>query len=152
VQPNIAYTFCVLRYVHDPVVGEMLNVGVLLYAPTAAYLGFRFEQETRRLSATFADFDVENFRHYIARMETALQHIADAMQPFAPLSEPPQSIEAITHLVFPDTGGSFQPGVVLAGIADNLPVELELLFDRMVASQYKRETKILRNDEEVWTV
>ena len=32
------YTFSVLRYVHDPVSTEFVNIGVAVYAPAAKYL------------------------------------------------------------------------------------------------------------------
>ena len=135
---NIPYTFRVIRYVHDPSIGEMLNVGVMLHAPAADYLGFKFEPQTRRLSMTFVGFDEENFRHHITRIETALQRVAEDMQPNLRFSEHPQSMEAVTRLVFPDTGGSFQPGAVLAGITDDPTIELEILFNRMVTSTSNR--------------
>lgn len=136
---NIPYTFRVIRYVHDPAVGEMLNVGVLLHAPAAHYLGFKFDSRTSRLSTTFVDFDGENFRCHITRIETVLRRVAEDMQPNLGLSEPRHSIEAVTRLIFPDTGASFQPGAVLAGITDDPAVELDILFERMVASQTNRE-------------
>ncbi len=149
---TIPYTFRVIRYVHDPAVGEMLNVGVLLYAPADNYLGFKFEPLYSRLSTTFVNFDGENFRRYINRMEVALQRMSERVQPSLDLYKPPQSMDALTRLIFPDTGGSFQPGTVLAGITDDPAVELEIIFERMVTSQYKREPKIRRDDNDVWTV
>ena len=149
---TIPYTFRVIRYVHDSAVGEMLNVGVLLHAPAANYMGFKFEPLYSRLSSTFVNFDGENFRRYISRMEAALRRVAEGVQPSLGLYEPPRSMEAVTRLVFPDTGGSFQPGPLLAGITDDPAVELEIIFERMVASQYRRETKTRRDDEEVWSV
>ena len=138
---TIPYTFRVIRYVHDPSVGEMLNIGVLLYAPDAAYLGFKFVSEplSSRLSNTFVNFDGENFRRYISRMEFALQRVGESVQPGLGLCEPPRTLDAITRLVFLDTEGSFQPGPVLAGITDDPAAELEIIFERMVTSQYKRE-------------
>ena len=147
----IPYTFRVIRYVHDPAVGEMLNVGVLLHAPTADYLGFKFDPLYSRLSTTFVNFDGENFRRYVSRMEAALRQVAEGVQPSLGLYEPPHSMDAVTRLVFPDSGGSFQPGAVLAGITDDPAVELEVLFEHMVASQVKKEPRTRRNDDDVWT-
>jgi hypothetical protein len=59
---------------------------------------------------------------------------------------------ALSRLIWPDTGGSFQPGPILAGITNDPEAELEILFERMVASQYQREPKTRRTDEEVWTL
>ena len=111
---TISYTFRVIRYVHDPAVGEMLNVGILLYAPSDQYLGYKFETLYSRLSNTFVNFDGDNFRRYLSRMETALRRVAERLQPSLDLYEPPRDLEAVTRQVLPDTGGSFQPGPILA--------------------------------------
>lgn len=148
---TMTYTFRVIRYVHDPAVGEMLNVGVLLHAPEAHYLGFKFEPLYRRLSNTFVNFDGESYRRYINRVETALRRVAEKIQPSLDLTAPPGDLEAITRLVLPDSGGCFQLGPMLAGITDEPAGELEIIFERMVASQYRQESRTRRTDDDVWT-
>ncbi|MBP6600902.1 MAG: DUF3037 domain-containing protein [Verrucomicrobiales bacterium] len=44
------YSFCFLRYVHDPLSAEFVNVGVVLWAPQSRYLGYQFPLNYRRLS------------------------------------------------------------------------------------------------------
>jgi hypothetical protein len=146
------YTYRVIRYVHDPAVGETLNVGVLLYAPSVPYLGFRMEPLYERLSTTFANFNGDNYRTYGQRLETALHRWAERVQPNLGLYEAPKDLMALSRLIWPDMGGSFQPGPILAGITNDPDAELEALFERMVTSQYKRELKTRRTDDEVWTL
>jgi len=43
------YSFCFLRYHHDPLSGEFANVGVLLWAPDSSFLGFRCSKKFARL-------------------------------------------------------------------------------------------------------
>ena len=38
--PKTAYSFVVLRYMHDVFTREFVNVGVLLHAPGVGFLGF----------------------------------------------------------------------------------------------------------------
>ncbi len=54
---KIPYTFSVLRYVHDPVTTEFVNVGVALYAPDAKYLSAICTPYYARLSEIFGDVD-----------------------------------------------------------------------------------------------
>ena len=35
---KVAYSFSVLRYVHDPVTQEFINIGVAVFSPEAKYL------------------------------------------------------------------------------------------------------------------
>lgn len=148
----IAYTCRVIRYVHDPAVGEGLNVGVVFHAPSARFLGYRFEPLYARLSDTFAGFDGASYRRHVSRMDAALSSLRERLQPNLGLFEVPGDLEALTRLFLPDTGGSFQPGSILAGITDDLAAEVEVVYERMVASQYKRTLKTRRTDDEVWTV
>lgn len=57
-----AYTFSVLRYVHDPVTAEFVNIGLALYAPTAKYLNAICTSHYQRLSTMFEPIDGEHFR------------------------------------------------------------------------------------------
>lgn len=44
------YSFCFLRYIHDLLSAEFVNVGVVLWALQSGYLGYRFTSRFRRLS------------------------------------------------------------------------------------------------------
>jgi hypothetical protein len=150
---KIAYTYCVVRYVHDPAAGEMLNIGVLLFAPDANYLGLQLEARYERLSGAFAGFDGENYKRVLRRLESAVE----AIQARPARSEllfdvvaPLQNLTEITHTICPDEDLSFRFGVPLAGIATDPEEALARIFDRLVASQcdYKRDER--RSDEQVW--
>ncbi|MGO9273834.1 MAG: DUF3037 domain-containing protein [Terriglobia bacterium] len=64
---KIPYTFSVLRYVHDPVTTEFVNVGVALYAPDAKYLSAictpHYARLSDRLSEMFGRVDGEVEKH-----------------------------------------------------------------------------------------
>ena len=62
---KIPYTFTILRYVHDVLSGEFINVGVVLYAPQARFLDAKFTTRYVRLSKMFNDVNGEHFRHNI---------------------------------------------------------------------------------------
>lgn len=148
----IPYTFRVVRYVHDPALGERLNVGVLLYAPDGNFFGAKFESLYSRLSGAFLNFEGENYRRHLNRLESAFRRVSEEALPHLELFDAPRNLETLTRQVIIDTGGSFEPGVLLTGITDDPAAELEIIFDRMVASQYRRETKTHRTDEDVWAV
>ena len=41
---KIPYTYCLVKYVHNPAAGEMLNIGVLLCAPSISFIDARFNE------------------------------------------------------------------------------------------------------------
>jgi hypothetical protein len=73
----IAYTYSILRYVHDPAVGEALNIGVVLYAPSVRFLAVRLEYRYQRLSQTFAGFDGDQYRTALRQLESAIEWVKD---------------------------------------------------------------------------
>jgi len=54
--------FLMVRYVPDPVRGESLNVGILLYCREKRYLGCLFLQDLRRIRNFHAQADSQFFR------------------------------------------------------------------------------------------
>src|SRR5689334_18163474 len=67
------YSFCILRYAHDPTAGECLNIGVLLVSEQAPFLDLRFEYRLERLSAAFAGFEGERFKQVLRYFEGAIE-------------------------------------------------------------------------------
>ena len=70
------YSFCFLRYVHEPHSGEFADVGVLLWAPGSRFLGFKASQKFRRLSHFFHGFQPRDYRNLIARIETQFEKLS----------------------------------------------------------------------------
>jgi hypothetical protein len=150
---NIAYTYCIVKYVHDPVAGETLNIGVLLYAPDVQYLGFKFESRYKRISECFADFDGDQYRRTLRQFEGAMntlwEQLTEGMSPV--LWDMPSDVHALASRLWSDPDVSFRLGPVLAGITKDPADALERLFVRMVTSQYERVQIPTRSDEEVWS-
>ena len=56
------YTFTVLRYVHDIVAGEFVNVGVALYAPDVRYVSAICTPRYGRLNKVFLEVNGDHLR------------------------------------------------------------------------------------------
>lgn len=57
-----AYTYTLLRYVHDVASGEFANVGVVLLAPEARYAGALCRGTHGRVSRFFPDMERDGFK------------------------------------------------------------------------------------------
>lgn len=147
------FTYRVLRYVHDPVAGETLNVGIILFAPGVPYLGVVVDTHYERLSKTFSGFNGENFRQILRRLDVAVNRFRQTHLDVLPLAERPETVDQIAKKIWPDEGLSFTMGSTLAGVTEENPEE-ELcdIFDRLVLSQYPRDEKQARTDDDVWNV
>lgn len=149
---KIAYTYCLVRYMHDPKVGEMLNVGVLLCSPEPGYVGIRLNRHYERLSRTFAGFDGEHYRGITDGIENSVQKLRprnDVPKLFQ-VKERIETVEDVIRMIAPDRGLSIQFGPVLAGLAEYPEAELEHIFAESVISQYPQKAKVGRDDEQVW--
>jgi Protein of unknown function (DUF3037) len=150
---TIPYTYSVLRYLHDPAAGEMLSVGVAVYAPGAPYVAARLDHHYERLSQAFADFDGDHYRKSLRQFEAAIDRLRNGWAAGLPSSwELPPDVGSLTGQIWPDAGLSFRFGPVLAGVTKDLEEALSSLFTRMVTSQYVRGQAERRSDEGVWSV
>ena len=151
---TISYTYSVIRYLHDPAVGEMLNIGVILCAPEVKFIEARLEYRYERLSDAFVDFDGDHYRRTLRQFTVVLdilrQRITDST--LFDMWDIPSDVRLVADQAWPDRDLSFQIGDVMAGITDNPEEALVSVFDRMVASQYVRATVEKRTDDEVWSV
>lgn len=140
---KIPYSYCVLRYVHDPGAGETLNIGVLMYAPTVPWIGIRVEKRFRRLSETFRGFDRENFRTILRRLESGVQRMQSRLGDIPGLEAHPTDVNGLGLELWPDPDVSFRFGPKLTGVTTDLARTLDELFERMITSQTPRDTRRL---------
>jgi len=150
---RVPYTYCVLRYVHDPAAGEALNVGVLAFAPSESWIECRIEQRFARLSSTFRDFNGHQYRAVTRRTLAAIEALKARFRDSLPTIEAmPRTVEGLFRLLFPDPGLSFQHGEMQGGLARDLELAIADIFDRMVASQHPEgQPEARRTDAQVWS-
>jgi hypothetical protein len=148
------YTYSVIRYLHDPATGEVLNIGVILSAPAAGVIEARLEHRYERLSAAFIDFDGEHYRRALQQFNQVLDILRDRLSATTlfDMWDISSNAQSVAKEIWPDTDLSFQIGEVMAGISDDLSDTIESIFHRMVTSQYQRMTQEKRTDDEVWSV
>jgi Protein of unknown function (DUF3037) len=145
------FSYCVLRYVHDPVANEAMNIGVMVYSPDHKYLSVTLEYRYERLSAAFSDFDGEGYRRALRAFDASVDELRDYF--FSPIlrpSELPADAGAIARRIWPDQGLSFRNASPGAGLSADLIATSADLFGRFVSSQNDRTSDERRTDEEVW--
>ncbi len=150
---TIPYTYSVIRYAHDPGTGEVLNIGIMLCAPTLRLIETRFEYRYERLSEAFVGFDGDHYRRSIRHFGRVVDILRERLE--APHLFEVWNITAdvgsIIGEIWPDQDLSFQVSAVMAGITDDPKKTIDGLFQRMVTSQYSYERGEKRSDDEVWT-
>lgn len=151
-----SYSYCVLRYLHDPSSGEAVNVGVLVYAPEEAFVRLRLEHRTKNLSGLFRGFSRDDFTRFLTRLEASVERFQNTLRQsqggLFQMQERPQNAAILAKWLLPDNGLSFQFGPSRAGIARDLLATTHTVFERTVLSQRPALIERKRRDEEtVWS-
>lgn len=152
-----AYSYTVLRYVHDTVAGEAMNVGVLFYAPDARYVCFLRDSHYGHLAKSFAGFDHIEYFKYLLWLGSAVERFQNTLRQdqlqLIKTHDLPSDAGVLARQLVPDAGLSFQWGQPGAGLAHRVDEAAESIYGRMVSSQrpddgnHKR-----RDDDDVWKI
>ncbi len=125
-----AYSYTVLRYVHDVVSGERLNVGILMHAPASRFLKVRTRKTPGRLKRAFPDLDAAAFAGAMEAVERglgALVHQADRS-----LGDARTDARSIAVRVVPDDDSALQWSPAGSGLTVNAARTFERLYERYV--------------------
>src|SRR5215470_13017559 len=101
-----AYTYSVIRYLHDPMAGETLNIGVILCAPDVGFIQAKLESHYERLSETFCHFDGEHYRQTLRRFTAGLDSLRERLTNrtlFELMETATGDAKALGEILWPDT-------------------------------------------------
>jgi hypothetical protein len=147
---SVKYTYTVLRYVHDTVTGEFVNVGVALHAPEVGYLSAICRTTYRRVSAAFPGLKGEHFRTVMRHVQARFEQMGERL-PSEQTACGKQALLDIARSVLPADDSSFQWSPVGVGLATDPSQKLETLFNRMVMRYDEQtSTRTRRTDDDVW--
>lgn len=148
---RIPYTYSILRYVHDVVTGEFVNVGlVMLSSPKgveAPKVLFTFKDQVKRLRPMFPDIDRPAFRAAIAAVRSNAGRVAKSLNSTDLFVE--GDARAIALRMLPHDGSSLQWSDIGTGVAKDLQKEFERISARMLSTYYVKIDQ-RRTDDEVW--
>lgn len=146
------YTFSVLRYIHDAVTQEFINIGVAVYSQQAGFLRAICTAHYSRVTHTFTKIDGNRFRQLTRYVQSEINAIGETLPDMLPF-EPVRTIDQLLNRVLPPDDSSIQfsnpPG---AGLSTDLDKTLSELFDRYVERYAVRPGAARRDDEDVWRV
>jgi len=146
-----AYSYVVLRYVHDILSGEFVNVGVVVFSK-GLFAKAQCLKTYGRITKVFPGAHGKSILHRVRSIESRINGIGDTMAHELELQVSPKSIEEIVHAVLPQDDSSLQWSSSGSGVAENLNVVLDELFKRMVLLYDDPSKSEGRSDEEIWRI
>lgn len=146
------YSFSILRYIHDIVSGEFINVGVVLYAPKARFLSALCTSRYGRLSKMFSGISGDHFRLVSRYIQARLEEEGERLVTELPFEKMPASVLEFTSRVLPVDDSSLQFSPEGYGITENPLATLEQIYNRHVEKYYEKTERPSRSDEDIWKV
>lgn len=146
------YRFSVLRYFHDPLTQEFVNIGVAVYSEQEAFLAAICTTHYSRVTHLFTKVDGNRFWQLNRYIQEQVNAIGASLRTELPF-ESGRTIDKILAKVLPPDDSSLQfstPAGV--GLSSDLERTLAELFERYVERYALRSTITGRDDEDVWKV
>lgn len=147
---KFAYSFSVLRYVHDPVSQEFVNIGVAVYSAEANYLRALCTLSYGRISEMFRKIDGHRFRQLSRYIQDEVCLLGCDRANLLPFESAP-SIEAILASVLPSDDSAIQFSRAGVGLSSDLDQTLRELYERHVEYYGTSGESHRRSDDEVLT-
>ena len=145
---RIPYSYTILRYIHDVVAGESLNVGVVMYSANLGNLKVKTRKSIGRLRQAFPDIDLQGFRHEMNAIEREFSEVAAEVARL-PLVHGELDARTAALRVLPEDDSSLQWSPFGSGLTENLDRTFEQLYFRYV-SRYDNVSKPRRTDKDIW--
>jgi len=142
------YSFSILRYVHDPVTQEFVNIGVAVYSREAGFLRAKCATHYARITRMFAKIDGNRFRQLTTYLQERISELGASLQSALPF-EPKLAIEDLLARVLPPDDSSVQFSQAGVGLTHDLERTVLDLFERYV-DRYSTTADSIRRDEDVW--
>lgn len=146
-----AYTYTILRYVHDVTTGESLNVGVVLLAPELRFVSARIQTKYGRLRNAFPNLDIDFHRDLMRYLQSSFDQLQVKMEQELPFGTQPENALDVATRVLPKDDSSLQWSPVGGGLCSDPAAELTRLFARLVTANDAHSAGAGRNDDAVWS-
>lgn len=142
------YSYVLLRYRHDPLAGEFVNVGVLLHAPVANFVGIKVRKTLGRLGKMFPGISKSDFTASV----TAIERAARKLLPSSSILQFPSELTdaaKFAAVALPPDNSSYVWGPLCTGLAADPQETLDRLYERFV-SRFDDEVVSRREDSAIW--
>lgn len=143
------YEFSVLRYVHDTLTGEFVNVGVVVYCKKEKWISAQCRNTYARVSAVFPNLNSSHFRKMMKFVQSEFHNANERLHTELQFTEI-KSLQTLLHKVLPKDDSSLQWSTVSAGISLDLDSELSILFDRYVSHYDAKAMRDRRTEQDIW--
>ena len=145
------YHFRVLRYVHDVSTEEFVNIGVVMWIPEHSTLMFRVNEQSRRLSGFFNNFDSKSYRQMIRNLRSSFNKVALDLPTLRLFKDNTENTSEIFYELVREDASCFQWSSLMSGISTIPEQRLDQLFEEFVIFRKSHEPVQRRNKRMIWS-
>jgi len=151
VKKRSQYSAILLRYVHDVMSGEFVNVGLFFVCPDQNFAKFRELTRARRITDFFPGVRAKTIRTVLRTISTtALDLSSSAPSIVSQATDPNEGMLEVAHgLVAKDNSG-LQWSEPFSGLTTNAAETFDRLMSRLVLKYQEQMPATRRTDDQVW--
>ena len=142
------YSYVVLRYVHDVLTGEFVNVGLVMVVPGRALILTKARKTFSRIKSVFPDLDGDSYKRAIEAIDRGMKSVQRSLKSEG-LFKGDRTAGDYARVALPLDDSSLQWSPIGAGLTMDPQKTFDQLYLRLVA-RYDRTSPHRRSDEDVW--
>jgi hypothetical protein len=147
-----SYSYVTLRYVHDPISAEFVNVGVILIAPSVgcdpAVLLAKTTHRIGRFRQMFPSLTRAAFLDTMHMMDRAIERAKTRFQK-QDLLDGNLQIDSVIRTIMQNNDSSLRWSHASSGVSSSLEKTFERIYQRFVG-KYETAGSARRTDDDVW--
>lgn len=147
---RIPYSYSVLRYVHDTVTGEFVNVGLVMFSSQGAFLRFRTKTAIGRITSMFPSLEAAAFKDLLLALKKRFTVIEAGSKCGLDLDRTKSTLEELLLDAMPNDDSSLVWAPVAQGVSADLSATFDKLFVRQVTKFDQKSLRKARTDVDVW--
>lgn len=141
------FQYQIIRYMHDRVTAEFVNVGIVVYQPDINFLQGKFINKFSRISQFFNDVNglylISTLKHFENELDIIAHRLGEIFTHYPSLSE-------ITNSILPKDDSALFSSELMFAIDIDPRSAIDDLFSRLI-DKYSHETdKESHDDKYVW--
>ena len=145
----IKYQYQVIRYIHDRMTGEFVNVGLLLFEPASSYLECRVVTKYSRISNFFGEINGHFLLSTLKQFESQIGEISRSMNDFLSTNGA-KDISSISNYVLPKDDSALIVTEVKYGIDLKMESAFDDLYHRLVEKYSHENEHDVHTDYYAW--
>lgn len=133
-EEQIPYQFAIVRYVHNLLAGEFVNIGVVMWQPITKFVDYKLNVSHRRMAEFWSGFDIPGYWELFRALE---QHLFYTSQSdLGAAAEPTHALRLllpdVSKCLLSEDASCFQLSPIMSGISPNPDKRLSELFKDLV--------------------